>query len=315
MIKISLLIIILVTALPSLFKILPENCNNRISAIILLFSAILTFNSLSIKSIGSGIAIYSGLFHITIVWQFMDIVLFTIASFILVSWPLIKYNKNANYLFAYEEENYEKYFELCSQGYNNSFNSSDINKKYIIYNFFGDTENNSDSDLDDELYPTSTNNDKNSNSNSNSNRNFTSSSDVKELESERKIKNEFATKKELNSENLDSNFKNIQSKEPEQDFIPGLGLNTSQDLEDKKISFSQSKSKLVWDPEQEVGVKDVSYHIDPEALSNANKNKNISYDESTDQSMKTESKNNKKVIISANDETVTFLKNSPPSAL
>jgi NADH-ubiquinone oxidoreductase chain 2 len=104
MIITSLLIIILVTALPSFFKILPENCYNRISAIILLFSAILTFNSLSMESIGSGIAIYGGLFHITVISQFMDIVLFTIASFILVSWPLIKYNKNINYIEKEETE-------------------------------------------------------------------------------------------------------------------------------------------------------------------------------------------------------------------
>jgi NADH-ubiquinone oxidoreductase chain 2 len=104
MIITSLLIIILVTALPSFFKILPENCYNRISAIILLFSAILAFNTLSMESIGSGIAIYGGLFHITVISQFMDIVLFTIASLILVSWPLIKYNKNINYIEKEETE-------------------------------------------------------------------------------------------------------------------------------------------------------------------------------------------------------------------
>ena len=81
MIILSLIILILITALPSFFKIFPENCYNRISAIVLLFCAILTFNTLDLESIGSGIAIYGGLFHITIITQFMDIVLYIIASF------------------------------------------------------------------------------------------------------------------------------------------------------------------------------------------------------------------------------------------
>ena len=92
MIFLSLIILILITALPSFFNNLPENCYNRISAIVLLFCAILTFNTLNLESIGSGIAIYGGLFHITIISQFMDIILFIIAGLILISWPLIKYN-------------------------------------------------------------------------------------------------------------------------------------------------------------------------------------------------------------------------------
>ena len=89
----------LITALPSFFSLNSlKIVFNRISAIVLLFCAILTFNTLDLESIGSGIAIYGGLFHITVISQFMDIVLFTIASLILVSWPLIKYNKNINYI-------------------------------------------------------------------------------------------------------------------------------------------------------------------------------------------------------------------------
>ena len=89
MIIISLIILILITALPSFFNNIPENCYNRISAIVLLFCAILTFNTLNLESIGSGIAIYGGLFHITIISQFMDIILFLIAGLILISWPVL----------------------------------------------------------------------------------------------------------------------------------------------------------------------------------------------------------------------------------
>lgn len=95
MLIISLLIIIIVTALPLFFNILPENCYNRITTLILLYCAILTFNSLSLETLNSGIGIYGGLFHITVITQFMDIILFTIASLILISWPLIKKNNFA----------------------------------------------------------------------------------------------------------------------------------------------------------------------------------------------------------------------------
>ena len=103
MIILSLIILILITALPSFFKFFPENCYNRISAIVLLFCAILAFNTLDIESIGSGIAIYGGLFHITIITQLMDIVLYIIASLILIAWPLIK-NSQSDQSERYKNE-------------------------------------------------------------------------------------------------------------------------------------------------------------------------------------------------------------------
>jgi hypothetical protein len=97
MLFISIIILALVAALPSFFiSQLPENCYNRISALVLLFCVILTFNSLNLESIGSGVAIFGGLYHVTIISQFMDVVLFTTASFILIAWPLIIFNKKVN---------------------------------------------------------------------------------------------------------------------------------------------------------------------------------------------------------------------------
>jgi NADH-ubiquinone oxidoreductase chain 2 len=86
MLFLSIITLIFFTSLPSffVFEQLPANCYSRISAIVLLFCAILTFNPiLNIENIGSGIAIYGGLFHITFISQFMDIVLFIIGAFIL----------------------------------------------------------------------------------------------------------------------------------------------------------------------------------------------------------------------------------------
>lgn len=90
MLIITLIIFVLCKALPSLNNILPVNGYTRISSIVLLFCAILTFNTLYIESLNSGITIYGGLFHITIISQFIDIFIFTIAAIILIAWPLIK---------------------------------------------------------------------------------------------------------------------------------------------------------------------------------------------------------------------------------
>jgi len=56
----------------------------RITSIILLFSAALSFNGLYVQAIGSGLGLYSGLFHVTTVTQFMEIFLFTVGAFILM---------------------------------------------------------------------------------------------------------------------------------------------------------------------------------------------------------------------------------------
>ena len=48
---------------------------NRITAIILFYSGALAFNAFYIQSIGSGIGVYSGLFHFTTISQQSDILI------------------------------------------------------------------------------------------------------------------------------------------------------------------------------------------------------------------------------------------------
>lgn len=55
----------------------------RMTTIILLFSAALSLNSLYVQSIGTGLGLYSGLFHVTTVTQLMEVFLFTVGAFIL----------------------------------------------------------------------------------------------------------------------------------------------------------------------------------------------------------------------------------------
>lgn len=58
----------------------------RITSIILLFSAALSFNSLYIQAINSsaGLGLYSGLFHVTSVTQAIEVFLFIVGAFILL---------------------------------------------------------------------------------------------------------------------------------------------------------------------------------------------------------------------------------------
>lgn len=99
MIFLSLLILIVAIALPSINKNISSNTYIRISSIILLYSGLLSLNAINIPSMGTGIGIFNGLFHITLISQLMDCFLFVIGSLILVSWPLINI-KNYNYLIS-----------------------------------------------------------------------------------------------------------------------------------------------------------------------------------------------------------------------
>lgn len=76
-------------ALPSLKTHISSLLITRITAIIFIFSGALSLNALYIQSIGSGIGIYSGLFHVTIISQVLDGFLFILGALILISWPLI----------------------------------------------------------------------------------------------------------------------------------------------------------------------------------------------------------------------------------
>jgi NADH-ubiquinone oxidoreductase chain 2 len=85
MIFISILVLLVAIALPSLKSEISSLIIIRISAIIFIFSGALALNAFYIQSIGSGIGIYSGLFHVTIISQLLDVFLFILAGLILIS--------------------------------------------------------------------------------------------------------------------------------------------------------------------------------------------------------------------------------------
>src|SRR5436189_138082 len=90
MIFIIILTLIVAKALPSLNTKISSIQIVRISSISLIFALILTLNTYNITSIGSGIGIYSGLFHITNISHMIEIFIYLISSLILIGWPQIQ---------------------------------------------------------------------------------------------------------------------------------------------------------------------------------------------------------------------------------
>ena len=88
MMFISIMILIVAIALPSINRNISPNLYLRISSLLLLYTGALAFNAFYIQSIGSGIGIYSGLFQITLFTQLFDIVIVLTGSVILIAWPL-----------------------------------------------------------------------------------------------------------------------------------------------------------------------------------------------------------------------------------
>ena len=88
MIFISIITLIAAKALP-LFKKISSIHISRIASIIFIYTGASSFNCFYIQSIGSGIGIYSGLFHITPISQLMEIFLFFIGGCILIGWPQV----------------------------------------------------------------------------------------------------------------------------------------------------------------------------------------------------------------------------------
>jgi|HubBroStandDraft_5_1064220.scaffolds.fasta_scaffold22035_2 NADH-ubiquinone oxidoreductase chain 2 len=132
MIFISLLILIVVIALFSKKNKTNMPLYNRISAIILFYAGVLSFNALYIQSIGSGIGIYSGLFQVTLITQFMDTFLLIIGSLILVAWPII-YSRNVldNKTSTFYATEYSLIVLFTTLGASLLISSSDLISMYL----------------------------------------------------------------------------------------------------------------------------------------------------------------------------------------
>jgi NADH-ubiquinone oxidoreductase chain 2 len=117
MIFISLLILIVAIATPSIRNNLSPNLFIRLSAIIFIFAGGIACNTFYIHSIESGLGIYSGLFQVTAISQLIDVLIYFTASLILTAWPILnKSTLEINYNSVYKANvNKVQNFNPCTE--------------------------------------------------------------------------------------------------------------------------------------------------------------------------------------------------------
>ena len=142
MIFISIITLIAAKALP-LFNKISSIHISRIASIIFIYTGAISFNCFYIQSIGSGIGIYSGLFHITPISQLMEIFLFFIGGCILIGWPQVVQSDTST--------NSGCVFKFNGPLYNYNYNSKSKTKSQVIKSLDKDT--NKDTDTDTEFPP------------------------------------------------------------------------------------------------------------------------------------------------------------------
>ena len=107
MIFISLLILIVAIATPSIRINLSPNLFIRLSAIVFIYAGGISFNTFYIHSIESGVGIYSGLYQVTAISQLIDMLIYLTGSLILTAWPILNNNSTMknNYETDYKTNN------------------------------------------------------------------------------------------------------------------------------------------------------------------------------------------------------------------
>jgi NADH-ubiquinone oxidoreductase chain 2 len=133
MIFISILTLIVAKALPSLNSKLSSVYFTRISAIVFVYAGVLSFNTLYIQSIGSGIGIYSGLFQVTVISQFIEVFLLIIGSLILIAWPL---KSSLNYINLNKDQVSSAYSEGSVGSVGNTKSYSSYGQDYSLIVLF-----------------------------------------------------------------------------------------------------------------------------------------------------------------------------------
>jgi NADH-ubiquinone oxidoreductase chain 2 len=145
---ISIITLIAAKALP-LFNKISSIHISRIASIIFIYTGASSFNCLYIQSIGCGIGIYSGLFHITPISQLMEIFLFFIGGCILIGWPQVVHSDTST--------NSGCVFKFNEPLYNYNYNSKSKTKSQVIKSLDTDTDTDTntqtDKDIDKEYPP------------------------------------------------------------------------------------------------------------------------------------------------------------------
>lgn len=90
-------LISLLVAVPLFSSRITPSLFNRITSVILIYSALLSYNSLHVEALASGVGIYSGLFHVTSLSLSLEVFLFFIGALLLLSWAPIYPTSTRNY--------------------------------------------------------------------------------------------------------------------------------------------------------------------------------------------------------------------------
>lgn len=91
----SIGLISLLVAIPIFSYRITPSLFNRITSVVLIYSALLSFNGLYVESLASGVGIYSGLFHVTTVSLGVETFLLFVGSLILLGWAPVTQGRPA----------------------------------------------------------------------------------------------------------------------------------------------------------------------------------------------------------------------------
>jgi NADH-ubiquinone oxidoreductase chain 2 len=133
MIFISILTLIVAKALPVLNTNISSVHFYRSTSIVFIITGFLSINSLYLETIGTGIGIYSGLFHVTQITQFIETFFFIIVGLVLIGWPQIitKVNKVKYYLTDKYSTDYSLIILFSSLGSSLLITSYDLISLYL----------------------------------------------------------------------------------------------------------------------------------------------------------------------------------------
>src|SRR6266700_1606459 len=133
MIFISILTLIVAKALPVLNTNISSVHFFRSTSLVFIITGFITLNSLYLETIGTGIGIYSGLFHVTQITQFIETFFYLIVGLVLIGWPQIitKVNKVNYYLTDKYSTDYSLIILFSSLGSSLLIASYDLISLYL----------------------------------------------------------------------------------------------------------------------------------------------------------------------------------------
>lgn len=131
----SIGLISLLVAIPIFSYRITPSLFNRITSVVLIYSALLSFNGLYVESLASGVGIYSGLFHVTTVSLGVETFLLFVGSLILLGWAPVTRGPSAKVLSVQSSiptiSEYSLMILFTSMGATLLLSSSDLVSMYL----------------------------------------------------------------------------------------------------------------------------------------------------------------------------------------